>query len=734
MDLKAYDIIYDRAIERWDEALPLGCGKQGCLIYGTDKIRLALDRIDLWDERPNPTIFEEGFNFPHLVELVKSGKEEDWQEFKRLFNAIFTATPYPTKITAGRIELDFGNLSDVKSKVSLETATAEVHIGKKAKLEAFMSATRFAGAARVWGDFTLELHIPDYISGDENGKCGNNSGIGNKDVDYCLHYPRACVIRDGEFTYYEQKTYTDFTYGIAVLRKDYGDFSELYFTVAAGDNDPVAAAKAELEGLADIGYEALKSEHEKWWSEYWSASEISTPDKLFDKTYYRSWYLFASTSRKGFYPMPLQGVWTADNDSLPPWKGDYHHDTNTELSYQSYLKANRLPEGEVFIDYLWDMRFTFGKFAEEFFKVDGILLPSCCTLSGTAMGGWAHYSLSPAMTIWAAQSFDEYYRYTGDLSFLKTRAYPFLKAVGRAIFGLLEEKNGKLYLPLSTSPEIFDASREAYLTPNSNFDLALMRRLFKTLAEYSEILGENGDEYGTILSKLDDIALDDGKFIKLDPDKRLTESHRHFSHLMCLYPLHLINYDTPHHREIYSATMWDLEKYGSGLWVGFSFAMSAQIYAMMKKGNSAYEKLRAFCKGFVADNGFHLNGDFKGYGFSQFHYRPFTLESSFGFCDALHEMLMQDHVALEVFPAIPDEWRADEVSFKNLRSMGGVLVSAKLKKGKIVKFKLKSDKPVRIKIVNNFGRDRLDFGKTVIECKQGEIFELDVNGKTELKD
>lgn len=125
---------------------------------------------------------------------------------------------------------------------------------------------------------------------------------------------------------------------------------------------------------------------------------------------------------------------------------------------------------------------------------------------------------------------------------------------------------------------------------------------------------------------------------------------------MCLYPLHLINYDTPHHREIYSATVWDLEKYGSGLWVGFSFAMSAQIYAMMKKGNSAYEKLRAFCKGFVADNGFHLNGDFKGYGFSQFHYRPFTLESSFGFCDALHEMLMQDHVALEVFPAIPDEW------------------------------------------------------------------------------
>lgn len=734
MDLKPYDICYNRAIEKWDEALPLGCGKQGCLIYGTDKLRLALDRIDLWDERPNPTISEEGFNFPNLVRLVKSGKEEDWREFKRLFNAIFSATPYPTKITAGRIELDFNGIpEDTVSKVSLAKAIAEVKVGKKARVEAFMSAARFVGVARVYGDFTLDLHIPDYISGDDKGACANNSGIGDKNTDSCLRYPRATVERSGRFTFYRQSTYTEFTYGIVVLRKDCQDFSELYFTVAAGEGDPIAEAKKELEAIADVGYEQLRSEHETYWKKYWQASEIKTPDELLNKTYYRSWYLFASTSRKGFYPMPLQGVWTADNDSMPPWKGDYHHDTNTELSYQSYLKANRLPEGEVFIDYLWNRRETFRKFAKAFFRVDGLLLPSCCTLLGTAMGGWAHYSLSPTMTIWAAQSFDEYYRYTGDDAFLKAKAYPYLKDVGSAIGGLLEEKNGKLYLPLSSSPEIFDASREAYLTPNSNFDLALMRWLYKTLTEYCDILGENGEAYERILSKLDDIALDDGKFIKLASDRRLTESHRHFSHLMCLYPLHLINYDTPKNREIYAATMWDIEKYGTGLWVGFSFAMAAQIYAMMKNGNSAYEKLRAFCKGFVADNGFHLNGDFKRYGFSQFHYRPFTLESSFGYCDALHEMLMQDHIALELFPAIPDEWRAGEVHFKNLRSVGGVLVSAKLKDGKIVKCKLKSNKPTAVKLVNTFGRETLDFGETVINCKEGETFTLTVHGKLELK-
>ena len=81
------------------------------------------------------------------------------------------------------------------------------------------------------------------------------------------------------------------------------------------------------------------------------------------------------------------------------------------------------------------------------------------------MGGWSQYALSPTMSIWVALSFDEYYLYTGDVLFLKEKAYPFFYEVGKAIMGLLEEKNGKLYLPLSTSPEIYDDTPEAYLIP-----------------------------------------------------------------------------------------------------------------------------------------------------------------------------------------------------------------------------------------------------------------------------
>jgi alpha-L-fucosidase 2 len=193
---------------------------------------------------------------------------------------------------------------------------------------------------------------------------------------------------------------------------------------------------------------------------------------------------------------------------------------------------------------------------------------------------------------------------------------------------------------------------------------------------------------------------------------------------MCLYPLHLINYDTEENRRIYDATLLHLEQLGTGWWVGFSFAMSAQLYAMAQNGNAAYEKLRTFAKGFVADNGFHLNGDFKNYGFSQWHYRPFTLESLFGYCDALQEMLLQEHQGyLDIFPAIPQEWEQFNFSFKNLRSYNGLIVSAKWQNGKILEVELKTSKEMEIYLRDNFKTEHLYVkvkdGKKLLRAQNG---------------
>lgn len=679
--------------ENWDEGLPLGNGEIGSLVYGSNPLKITVDRTDLWDLRPNEVTLEKDFNFKNLVKLSMSGKDEDWKERERLFEDVFMGKPYPSKITAGHIELCFDeDAKNIYYTLDIDNPIVKIYADNRYIAEVFVFDEPNAGVIKLHEKAEINLHVPAYLSGKPEG----GSGIGDNAGKMSLGYPKARFFENDGFKWYEQNTRTDYSFGIVTYKT--GD--EIYYTLVTTDDDKnyINCAKNLLLKASEKGYGKILDEHKKTWRKFWTKSSVKTGDNLIDETYKKSWYLFKCCSKKGGYPMPLQGVWTADNDCLPPWKGDYHHDTNTELSYQSYLKANRVEEGEAFIEYLWKLKPTYERFAKEFFGVDGLLIPSCSTLDGKAMGGWAQYSLSPTMTIWAAQSFDEYYLYAGDEDFLKARAYPFFKEVGQAIIGLLQEKNGKYYLPVSTSPEIFDNTRKSYLEPNSNFDLALIIYLFRTLKGYAETLGENAGKYERILEKLDDIAIDDSGIIMLDKTQYLPETHRHFSHLMCLYPLHLINHDTERHKEIYENTILNLETLGTGYWVGFSFAMSAQIYAMAKKGNAAAERLGQFCKGFVAENGFHLNGDYKHYGYTWFHYRPFTLESLFGFCDALHEMLLQDHQGcIELFPAIPDEWRRG-VAFKNLRSRGSLLISATFLNGEINTLEVKSPKETSVVI------------------------------------
>ncbi|MBO5305220.1 MAG: glycoside hydrolase N-terminal domain-containing protein [Clostridia bacterium] len=745
MNLKKYDIVYDESILNWDEGLPLGNGRLGALVYGDGPLRVAIDRIDIWDNRRKPGLDEKDYNYQNLRRLVLASdvKNDDpyWQECQKKFKiTLNNKTPYPTKLTPGRMELDFGKKFAAKSRVCLQTAIANVELdGGEKGIEAFVSATENVGVIKVFGGFSLDFHIPGYISGDENGKWVGISSVSDKEEGSCMAYPRADIVNEGEFLFYEQKTHTDYRYGTVILRRKTADGELVYFTVASSDDSEnfIEDTKKYLVCMANKGYDALKKEHIAWWKRYWQKSEISLGDALIEKVYYRSWYLFASTSRRGGFPMPLQGVWTADDDNIPPWKGDYHHDTNTQLSYQSYLKANRMDEGRCFVDYIWNTRENYKDYAKRFFGVKGYIIPATATVEGKEMGGsWIQYGLSPTMTIWVAQSFDEYYLYTGDETFLKKRAYPFFREVAKAFDGLLEAReDGSLYLPLSSSPEIYNDDRRAYLDM-SNFDLALIVYLYRTLRGYAEKLGLDASHYEEVLSRLDDFAID-GHTLKLDRKQLLPAAHRHLSHTMCLYPLHLINYDTEENKKIYNETLWHLELLGMGKWVGFSYGMCAALYAMAERGNSAYEKLCQFARAFVAENGFHLNGDYKNYGYTTFHYRPFTLESSFGFCDALHEMLMQDHQGyLHLFPALPVDYEGREISFKKLRTVGGVLASAKAKKNKATELVLEAPREAEIRIKNTFGETLTveQNGKTqTLKVALGEIFSLCLpKGKTKI--
>ena len=145
--------------------------------------------------------------------------------------------------------------------------------------------------------------------------------------------------------------------------------------------------------------------HVKWWKDFWGKSSVKLPDELIEKQYYLELYKLGSVSRKGAPAITLQAVWTADNGSLPPWKGDFHNDLNTQLSYWPAYTGNHLQEAVSFTDWLWKIRSVSLQYTKQYFGVDGLNVPGVVTLNGDPMGGWIQYSLSPTVSAWCAQYF-----------------------------------------------------------------------------------------------------------------------------------------------------------------------------------------------------------------------------------------------------------------------------------------------------------------------------------------
>ncbi len=187
-------------------------------------------------------------------------------------------------------------------------------------------------------------------------------------------------------------------------------------------------------------------------------------------------YKFGAAARSDAPPISLQAVWTADNGKIPPWKGDFHHDLNTQLSYWPAYRGNQMDLEEGFINWLWKHKKTFEKYTEEYYEIEGLNVPGVTTLTGEPMGGWIQYSFGPTVSAWLGHHFYLHWRYTMDEDFLVEKAYPWMREV--AVFfdelSVLGE-DGKRKLPLSSSPEIFDNSKKAWFDEVTNYDLALIR-------------------------------------------------------------------------------------------------------------------------------------------------------------------------------------------------------------------------------------------------------------------
>ena len=706
---KNYSYIHRGKITNWHEGLMVGNGFFGALIYGDKELTLSLDRIDLWDDRKPPETKENGFTYQNMIKTMK----EDWDEYLRLFDGSYLH-PYPTKLNAGAIIFH----TEIKKSDVFKLDIKKPHFSIKVSGEdysGYLDANHDILVVFCPKTAQFSLKMPEYLS--------------RQDEKTGLFYPKAIEGKDGQFSYIIQETKCDFSFAILVLDTTLDGKRVLLSTVVKNSGIEKGLSEGKellLSYLIDINNN--EKEHYHYWRKYYSTSTIVTGDDLIDRTYNFGRYFFGCCSKRE-YPMALEGVWTKSDGNLPPWKGDYHMDINLQMSYESYMKTGNFKEGKVLVDYLWNNRKKFAKLAKSFCHSDGYFIPGVMTQDCTPLGGWPMYSLNPACAIWIASAFDNYYRFTGNKSFLKNKALPFFTNIEKCMSSLLV-KNDKGYLQLefSSSPEINECEKEAIFKHQSNFEIVLLHYLYKTLIDYSKELGNDPCYYESQLKQIADYARNDKGELMLSEDLEYDESHRHFSHLLCHKNLELFN-PYINKEQIYKDYL-RLEKYGHDEWVGFSFTEMSSLASYIGLGEEAYKMAFIFADGYINDNCFHRNMDFKNKGYSTIKSDAFTLEGNIGFVRAITDMMLRttDGV-ITVFPAIPQKFIDKGVSFKNLRTQGNHKVSAFYKEGE-ESFIIKLAKPAEIKFYNNIGKTfaiLVDNKEMVVNANIGDIIKISAN-------
>lgn len=684
--LPTSDQHYKVVPNKWDEAVPLGNAFLGALVWqkNSETLRMSLDRIDLWDTRPSDSIVTNPKTFEWVYNKVLSN---DYGVVQQKYDASYESNAAPSKIPGAALEFNIAALGEVADvRLRLENATCKILWKSGASLETFVHASNPVGwfvFDNVESNVLPQIIAPTYNKGAAAGASTEGQDLGR------LGYQQGTVTTNGNTVKYHQKGWGEFYYDVAVRyervgKKLIGVWS-ITSSLSGGDVEKILT-DALAEGIAK-----QQKSHGAWWSRFWSQSSVTVPDPVIQKQYDNEMYKLGSLTRKDGSIIPLQGVWTADNGKLPPWKGDVHHDLNTELSYWPVYTGNHLEDGYSMISTLWNQRETNRRFTKQFFGIEGINVPGVATIKGEPMGGWIQYSFSPSTASWLAHHFYLHWRYSMDREYLKNICYPYVKEVATFVanFSKVNDKGERVF-PLSSSPEIYDNSVKAWFRTMTNYDLALAKSVFNTASELARELGmtDQAAAWAAMSRQTPDYALSPDKSLAFAKGHPFNASHRHFSNAMAIYPLGLLDVaNSENDKEIVDATIGVIRAKGSDYWTGYSFTWMANMQARSYDGQGAVQSLQDFANYFCLSNTFHANGDQKKSGRSLFTYRPFTLEGNMAFASGLQEMLLQSHRGyIEVFPAIPTSWR--DLSFSTLRAQGAFLVSAKCEAGEVVKIEV----------------------------------------------
>ncbi len=720
---------YNQPAKNWEEALPIGNGRIGAMIFGDPSVEhFQLNDDSMWPGNPDDWTLPEGTpkDLEAIRSLLKAGNN---QEADSMFVDKFSNKSVGrSHQTLGDlfIEWNHDDITGYHRELNLETAITTVRYHTRGYLveekmlashpdEAIIIQVTSDAPEGLNGKITMSRPLDNDHQTIKTSTRDNHLFMNGEVTQYggAFHSKRYVITNGVKF---ETVVSIEPTDGIILSDSNSLTLQNVHeakiIIVNNSDyyyQDYQAKNKQDLKNALSRSLAEIEDRHIEDYTNLFDRTEINLGSNHLDSLptnerleriklgeldlglenvlFQYGRYLLIASSRPGTNPANLQGIWNPHISA--PWNGDYHLNINLQMNYWPANLTNLDELNLPLFDYI-DLLVKNGKETAEInFGCRGSFIPHATDLWGPTWlrAPTAYWGCSMGAGGWMMQHYWEHVLFTQDTTFLRKRAFPAMHEVAQFYSDYLIEdpRDGYLVSAPSTSPEnIFltqDGARAA-TTMGSAMDQQIIHEVFTNYLSACEWLGTENELKATIEKQLPRLRPgfvigSDGRVLEWDREYAEHEpGHRHMSHLYGFHPGSSVNKSqNPELLEAVKRTL-DYRLANGGAGTGWSRAWLINVQARLGDGEKAHENIQLLFAKSMYPNLFDAHP-------------PFQIDGNFGYTAGVSEMLLQSHAGyIEVLPALPAVWK--DGSFRGLKVRGNGEISASWENNQLQQIELKA--------------------------------------------